>query len=1335
MSEAGYLATAKVNIVPSLVGFEAALTAGITGALTRSTAAATAASTAAGLKLGTAMSAGMAASLKGAGAAPVAAAVASQQSAINAAINRGGVLLGAASGQVVAANAKIAASAQTTASASTAMGQGIQRAARGASAAVPSLNRVAHSSGSATAKLLGAASATSKLDSALLGLRSAVGSSAVIGLSALALGAIVVGKAIRALIRDTATFETNLNTFRAVTGATAHEMQQVASAAEALGKDITLPAVSAGDAADAMVQLSKAGLSVQDSIDGARGVLQLATAAAIDNATAVEIAASALNAFGLAGRQASHVADVFANAANLAQGSISDIGNALQQSESVAAQVGISFEDTAGFLTTLAQAGLKGSDAGTSLRTALARLINPSTEAAKLIRELGVELRDLQGNLRVDVFQQFAIATRNMTKAQRDQALATIGGQDALRAFVILGRQSTRQLLDLRASIREEGTAAEVAAARTQGLGGAASALSSTLQTIGINLGAKVSPGLTNFTNGVTNALNSMSSLSGVTSGLNSLLSSVGATLGSLGSVTVVFAKGILGAANAVGALTAAIGGLPILATTASIVLLNRALGSMAVRTIAVSAALLTSKGGLSALPLILRSAAASAAAFLASAAGIPLLIGVMVGGFIFLATRASAAEKALRSLRQTSESLATSLQSLSDARSAARGTERAVASGGIAIDQARLAEAQARVNLESSTAAKGSIERRSLEVALAFAIQNVTFATEDYTKATQDAAEAQDILNARISLAEDAYRAQQSAVERLIETRIREAAIASSGRTPGQARDANAARKLVEDLRNLASEQARSDDIAVQGTARRTNALADLIETAKDVRSIPIDIVFDPNQELPQIAATLSANFEQYGFSSAKAFTDFLLKGVRQGVPLAIDFIKGPFGLNLAASMGSTGLTAGQQWVANFLGVIKVAKDAIANALQKIIEGATARQSKLAGQGLDLQIAGAAPQVLLANLRGQLKAQKDVLTVLESSLPGLSGEAKTKLQSDIEAKKNEIISTMDRIASLEQGLESDAKAAGDRIKQSQDKATQAIIDAFSPNENRINNALIFAAATETLSDDIKLNRQLLDLVNKKIAAFQARIRELIALKNFEGAKALREIVDNLRSQRAQVLTTLRKDKEDQQRAAVQILLESANLDIQIAQSRGNKSGEIKAREAEIQLLIALRNKEKATSIERKRLTAEIEAKKKELRDLKNAAKEANKEGTTAFDLLQQAAETFNQTGGNLINGNQPFTGPTGFTADISQFLIRRKDRVSPAPEKEVQRERTDQTDRLIAAIKDLINALTGRHSVGSKEDRPQSSSPQAIRGWRESRNARERSAARGGSV
>lgn len=304
--------------------------------------------------------------------------------------------------------------------------------------------------------------------------------------------AIAFGKA----VKSAADLEADLAVLQATTGATGEEMARVGAQAEALGRDMTLPGVSASDAAEAMLELSKAGLDVQNSMDGARGVLQLATAASITNAEATELAASALNAFGLAGGEAVRVADTLANAANASQGSIVDIGDALRQSAAVARQAGLTLEETTAVLTLFARNGLRGSDAGTSFRTALIRLFNPSKKAREEIGRLGLTLREVDGSINLKLFDEFAKATRNMSKAQRDQSLAIIFGQDAIRGAAILAREGAASLERQTEELGKTGTAADIANARMSGFNGQVANLKNQMEALGITIGKAVLPSM-----------------------------------------------------------------------------------------------------------------------------------------------------------------------------------------------------------------------------------------------------------------------------------------------------------------------------------------------------------------------------------------------------------------------------------------------------------------------------------------------------------------------------------------------------------------------------------------------------------------------------------------------------------------------------------------------------------------------------------------------------------------------------------------------------------------------------------------------------------------------
>lgn len=292
-------------------------------------------------------------------------------------------------------------------------------------------------------------------------------------------------------------FETSLNTFQAVSSATRTEMERVGKLAKDLGNDVKLPATSAKDAAEAMTELAKAGLNVQQSMDAARAVLQLSAAAQIDNAQAAVIVGDALNAFRLPGKEAARVADLLAGAANSASGEITDMASSLQMSAAVFAAAGVPVEDLTTAIALMARNGIKGSDAGTSLKTALIHLQNPSEKAAGVMKELGFNIFDAEGNMKSmrQIIADLAKATKGLTEEQRAQALATLFGTDGLRAANILLAEGVQGFDAMRESVTKTGSAQAVAEAKTKGFNGSLQALKSQLETLAITVG----PAVTDF--------------------------------------------------------------------------------------------------------------------------------------------------------------------------------------------------------------------------------------------------------------------------------------------------------------------------------------------------------------------------------------------------------------------------------------------------------------------------------------------------------------------------------------------------------------------------------------------------------------------------------------------------------------------------------------------------------------------------------------------------------------------------------------------------------------------------------------------------------------------
>jgi TP901 family phage tail tape measure protein len=290
-------------------------------------------------------------------------------------------------------------------------------------------------------------------------------------------------------VSSAAQLEGNLNVFRVTAGATADEMERVGETAKELGRDLSLPGVTASDAAETFLTLSRAGLSVEESLAGARGTLQLAVAAQLTFADAAQLTASALNAFSLSGDQAVAVADTLTNAANASQASIGEMGIALQQSAAIADLVGFSLSETVTFLTQLAQAGLRGSDAGTSFRVAMQRLIAPTDEARTILDRLNINLRDLQGNLRPEAFFELGQALERMGRAQGDATRQIIFGNDASRAAAFFARLNAEAFRDQERELTRAGAAAEVAGARNAGFAGSVENLKNQITALGIELG------------------------------------------------------------------------------------------------------------------------------------------------------------------------------------------------------------------------------------------------------------------------------------------------------------------------------------------------------------------------------------------------------------------------------------------------------------------------------------------------------------------------------------------------------------------------------------------------------------------------------------------------------------------------------------------------------------------------------------------------------------------------------------------------------------------------------------------------------------------------------
>ena len=285
-------------------------------------------------------------------------------------------------------------------------------------------------------------------------------------------------------VKSFAEFDKRMSSVQASTHASGGEMSQLRDLAIAAGADT---AFSAKEAAQGIEELAKAGVSTSEIMKGGlAGSLALAAAGELDVGKAAEIAASALTQFKLEGEDIPHVADLLAAAAGKAQGSVEDMGAALNQTGLVAASTGLTIEETTGGLAAFASAGLTGSDAGTSLKTMLQRLTPQSKEAEKAMTELGISAYDAEGQFvgLAEFSENLKTSMQDLTPEARNAAMAVIFGSDAVRAANILYEQGGAGVDKWTAAVNESGYAAQTAAMKQNNLAGDIEKLGGSLDSV-----------------------------------------------------------------------------------------------------------------------------------------------------------------------------------------------------------------------------------------------------------------------------------------------------------------------------------------------------------------------------------------------------------------------------------------------------------------------------------------------------------------------------------------------------------------------------------------------------------------------------------------------------------------------------------------------------------------------------------------------------------------------------------------------------------------------------------------------------------------------------------
>jgi TP901 family phage tail tape measure protein len=367
-------------------------------------------------------------------------------------------------------------------------------------------------------------------------------------------------------VKAAADFEKVMSGIKAVTGASGADMDLLRAKALKLGADTKF---SASEAATAMEELAKAGISVPDILNGAAdAAVNLAAAGGVDLKTAAELAANAMNQFALSAKDLPGVADLIAGAANSSAIDVGEFGLSLKQVGAVAHLVGLSFRDTAVAIAIMGNAGIKGSDAGTSLKTMLSNLVPHSDRARATMKDLGIitkdganQFFDASGKAKslADISQVLQNALKGQTKEQKLATLNTLFGSDAIRGAAILADQGATGFNKMSDAMGRT-SAADVAKTRMDNLSGSVEQLKGSLETMFIKMGEGGQGPLKTLVDWLTklvNGFNSLSTGSQQTITTITLLTGAFLLLGSATIRTVLFFQRLAAAMRVIAGLSA----------------------------------------------------------------------------------------------------------------------------------------------------------------------------------------------------------------------------------------------------------------------------------------------------------------------------------------------------------------------------------------------------------------------------------------------------------------------------------------------------------------------------------------------------------------------------------------------------------------------------------------------------------------------------------------------------------------------------------------------------------------------------------------------------------
>ena len=303
-------------------------------------------------------------------------------------------------------------------------------------------------------------------------------------------------------------FNKDMSAVKAITKATGTEFEDLRNLALDLGSSTSF---SASEVAQAMTEMGKAGWNTSDIMNGMGGVLDAAAASGENLGLVSTVLADSITGFGLSAKDSARVADLLTEAANAGTIGVEDLGETFKYIAPLAKTCGFSIEDVTTATTALSMSGIKGSQAGTSLRTAISAMVKPTKDVQKAMDDLGIEIINSDGSFKSldEIITTMRGSFDGLTEEQKAYYANVIAGREGMSGLLALLGMTQEEYDEIKTSMNEcNGVAKETAEIMTDNLAGAWDNMTGAMETAAIKIGDILAPAIQKVVEWITNLVN-----------------------------------------------------------------------------------------------------------------------------------------------------------------------------------------------------------------------------------------------------------------------------------------------------------------------------------------------------------------------------------------------------------------------------------------------------------------------------------------------------------------------------------------------------------------------------------------------------------------------------------------------------------------------------------------------------------------------------------------------------------------------------------------------------------------------------------------------------------